>query len=54
MVAFKQPVHIMHISKSRTREINNLLTDADGRTDTILERLHDLSLKTKLKKNEAV
>ena len=29
--------------KSRIREISNLSTDADCRTDTILESLHDLS-----------
>ena len=29
--------------KSRIRETSNLSTDADRRTDTILERLHDLS-----------
>ena len=27
--------------KSRIRETKNLSTDADSRTDTILERLHD-------------
>ena len=32
--------------KSRIRETKNLSTDADSRTDTILERLRDLS-KTK-------
>ena len=31
--------------KSRIRETKNLSTDADSRTDTILERLHDLSKK---------
>ena len=31
--------------KSRLRETLNLSTDADSRTDTILERLHDLSQK---------
>ena len=31
--------------KSRIRETSNLSTDADRRTDTILERLHDLSKK---------
>ena len=35
--------------KSRIRETSNLSTDADRRTDTILERLRDLSLK-KIKK----
>ena len=34
--------------KSRIRETSNLSTDADRRTDTILERLRDLS-KKKLK-----
>ena len=29
--------------KFRIRETKNLATDADSRTDTILERLHDLS-----------
>ena len=28
---------------SRTRETKNLLTDADSRTNTMLERLRDLS-----------
>ena len=31
------------LKKSRIRETKNLLTDADSRTDTILERLRDLS-----------
>ena len=31
--------------KSRIRETSNLLTNADRRTDTILERLRDLSEK---------
>ena len=31
--------------KSRIREKKNLSTDADFRTDTVLERLHDLSIK---------
>ena len=31
--------------KSRIRETSNLLTDADCRTDTILESLRDLSRK---------
>ena len=30
------------IKKSRIRETKNLSTDADSRTDTILERLRDL------------
>ena len=33
--------------KSRIRETKNLLTYAVSRTDTILKRLRDLSLKTK-------
>ena len=33
------------MKKSRIRETSNLLTDADRRTDTILERLSDLSKK---------
>ena len=36
--------------KSRIREAKNLSTDADSRTDTILERLRDLSKKKKIKK----
>ena len=36
--------------KSRIRETKNLSTDADRRTDTILERLRDLSRKKKRKK----
>ena len=35
--------------KSRIRETKNLSTDADSRTDTILERLHDLLKKNKKK-----
>ena len=31
------------MKKSRIRETSNLLTDADRRTDTILESLRDLS-----------
>ena len=38
--------------KSRIRETKNLSTDADRRTDTILERLRDLSLKKNKKKNK--
>ena len=30
--------------KSRIRETKNLSTDADSRTDTVLERLRDLSI----------
>ena len=37
------------VGNSRIRETSNLSTDADRRTDRILERLHDLS-KKKLKK----
>ena len=33
--------------KSRIRETKNLSTDADSRTDTILERLRDSSIKKK-------
>ena len=36
--------------KSRIRETKNLSTNADSRTDKILERLSELSLK-KIKKN---
>ena len=35
------------LQKFRIRETKNLSTDADSRTDTILERLRDLSLKKK-------
>ena len=38
--------------KSRIRETSNLSTDADRRTDTILERLRDLSLKKKKSKKK--
>ena len=31
-----------NVEKSRIRETKNLLTDADSRTKTILERLRDL------------
>ena len=34
---------ILESLKSRIRETPTLLTGADSRTDTILERLHDLS-----------
>ena len=34
--------------KSRIRETKHLSTDADSRTDTILERLRDLSKKKKI------
>ena len=40
---------LKEMKKSRIRETKNLSTDADSRTDTILERLRDLSLKTKTK-----
>ena len=33
--------------KSRIRETKNLSTDADSRTNTILEMLRDLSIKIK-------
>ena len=33
------------LKKSRIRETKNLSTDADSRTDTVLESLHDLSKK---------
>ena len=36
--------------KSCIRETKNLSTDADNRTDTILERLRDLSKKNKKNK----
>ena len=42
---------LLLIKKSRMQETSNLLIDADRRTDTILERLRDLSLKKKIKKN---
>ena len=35
------------ILKKRIQETKNLSTDADGRTDTILEKLQNLSLKKK-------
>ena len=40
---------ILH-TKIRITESKNLSTDADSRTDTILERLHDLSAKKEKKK----
>ena len=40
--------------KSRIRETSNLSTDADRRTDTILESLRDLSRKKEEEKNGAV
>ena len=36
---------IQRRKKFRVRDTKNLSTDADSRTDTILERLHNLSLK---------
>ena len=36
---FYKPIH----EKSRIRETKNLSTDTDSKTDTILERLRDLS-----------
>ena len=33
---------LLDIKKSRIRETKNLSTDADSRTDTVLERLRDL------------
>ena len=47
-------VHKDQIKKSRIRETSNLSTDADRRTDTILERLRDLSKKKKSKKNSKI
>ena len=40
----------MTVKKSRIRETSNLSTDADRRTDTILESLRDLSRKEKEEK----
>ena len=37
------------VKKSRIRETKNLSTDADSKTDTILERLHNLSKKKEKK-----
>ena len=37
----------LYLKKSRIRETPTLSTDADSRTDTILERLRDLSLYKK-------
>ena len=46
-IALPSSFHTLHSSlvhkKSRIRETKNLSTDADSRTDTILERLRDLS-----------
>ena len=41
-----------YYKKSRIRETSNLSTDADRRTDTILESLRDLSRKDKKRKEE--
>ena len=43
-----------NVEKSRIRETKNLSTDADCRTDTILERLHDLSFKKKEREKNVV
>ena len=43
-------IHQFIHNKSRIRETSNLSTDADRRTDTILERLRDLSIKKKNQK----
>ena len=37
-----------HKKKSSLRETKNLSTDADSKTDTILERLRDLSERIKI------
>ena len=50
VVKSKQGDELNVNKKSRIRETKNLSTDADCRTDTILERLRDLSLKKKYKK----
>ena len=50
--ALRLPIFHIAGEKSRIRETSNLSTDADRRTDTILERLSDLSLKKKNKKNQ--
>ena len=42
-----------YLKKSRIRETSNLSTDADRRTDTILERLRDLSPPPKKKMRTA-
>ena len=44
MEVIKSGSQIKCLKKTRIRETKNLLTDADSRTDTIFERLHDLSL----------
>ena len=41
---------VHRLKKSRIRETSNLSTDADRRTDTILESLRDLSRKRRRKK----
>ena len=43
---------VQRSKKSRIWETLNLSTNADRRTDTILERLQDLSKKKKEKKRE--
>ena len=40
----------VQLKKSRIRETKNLTTYADSRTDTVLERLRDLSKKKIIKK----
>ena len=40
------------VRKSRIWETKNLSTDEDSRTDTILERLRDLSKKIREEKKE--
>ena len=49
MVNFSQLLIKLQIKKSRIRETLNLSTDADRRTNTILERLRDLSKKKEKK-----
>ena len=44
--------NLSYKKKSRIRETSNLSTDADRRTDTILESLRDLSRKKKKKKKK--
>ena len=41
----------LNIKKSRIRDTSNLSTDADCRTDKILESLHYLSRRKKIKIN---
>ena len=40
------------IRKSRIREIKNLSIDADSRTNTIFERLRDLSKKSRIRETK--